>query len=159
MASRLLRLNRKAAWLLVLLASSVAFTGYSQPLGLLPRSLARSMHLVLEWLFAAFLTYHVAVGILVGRFPIRAPFGNLRRGRRVGAGLVGLLLGLSGVPLLAVSVIMILSGLSWYGIITLSFNHHFQYALTFVSLLILHTLAGGLAALGRRRRRGPATED
>ena len=65
-ASQLVRLNRKLAWLLVIVTAVVLITGYAQSMSIAGLGLTRQLHLIVEWLFVAILTSAFGVVYISG---------------------------------------------------------------------------------------------
>lgn len=153
LVSRMIRLNRKLAWLLAIFTVIVILTGYGPSLRLSPRrGRSRSLHLAAEWAFIALLAYHLVVGFLLLPFRWRSMLRRVKAGPSRFATSIRLGLRLTCWPLFALSLVVILSGLSWYGIYTIGFNRHLEVDSAFLLVFVVHTVIGGLAA-GRRFRR------
>ncbi len=150
LVSRLVRLNRKVAWLLFLAAALVIFTGYGQSIRGFNREVMRGIHLIAEWFFIAFITYHVIVGTFLARYKYGSSLRRILRRKAGVPAILRFILRASSWPLLVVSAVVILAGLSYYGILTLSFNRHVEVDAVFFILFVLHTTAGASVAIKRR---------
>ena len=153
LASRLVRLNRKIAWLLVLSSLILIVTGYGQSINIFDRFLMRNLHVISEWAFIAMLSYHVVVGIFLARYRYISTAKRILD-RRAGIGVIlRFVLRLTSWPLLVLSFLIILSGLSWYGILIVSFNQHIEIDALFFIIFAIHTMVGSGVALKRLRTR------
>ena len=148
-ASRLIRINRKVAWLLVLFSIFLIITGYGQSLHLLRRHTMRDLHLISEWFFIVLLAFHVFVGTFLARYRYGSSIKSLLA-RRAGLGvLLRFILRVTSWPLLVLSIIIILSGLSWYKILVISFNQHIEVDAPFFIFFVIHTAVGAGVASKR----------
>ncbi len=149
LASHLIRLNRKVAWLLVISTVALILTGYGQSMQLFDRFLLRDLHLISEWAFISLLMYHVIVGTFIARYPYGSTLKRIWTERAAYSVILRFVLRISSWPLLILAAIVVLSGLSWYGILTISFNRHLQIDALFFIVFIVHAAVGGGVALKR----------
>ena len=150
MASQMVRLNRKLAWVLVAVTILVLITGYAQSMSAFNRRSVRDLHRIVEWIFIAILAYHVLVGIFLAKYRYRSTLGRILGGRISPASALRFVLRVSSWPLLLLSAVVVLSGLSWRGRFPgLAFNSHVQVDVLFVLLFAIHVAVGGAVALKR----------
>lgn len=161
-ASQMVRLNRKLAWVLVAATILVLVTGYAQSMSAFNRRSVRDLHRIVEWIFIAILIYHVLVGTLLAKYRYRSTLGRMLKGRISPASALRFVLRVSSWPLLLLSAIVVLSGLSWRGRFPgLPFNSHVQIDILFVLVFAIHVAVGGAIALKRNwpRRGGDSSRD
>ncbi len=149
--SRLVRLNRKLAWLLVAFTILLLVTGYGQSDDFIPRRYLRWLHIATEWIFISLLGYHLLVGFFLLPFRWRSMLERIRNGRARLASSLRLGLRLTCWPLAILSLVLILSGLSWFGIFSIPFNEHLKYDPIFLLIFLVHIFFGGFMAFRRAR--------
>lgn len=139
------------------MTAAVMLTGYLQSILLSSRLTIRTMHLILEWVFIALLCYHALVNTALKRFRWKKALRQVLK-RRASAGLaLRLALRISSWAVLLAGLVVILSGLSWYGIVTFPFNQHLRSDAPFVAAYVAHAAAGSVLrarkAAQRRKHR------
>jgi len=149
----LVRYSRKVAWALVPLTAAVILTGYFQSILPSNRPTIRTVHLVLEWIFIALLSYHALANTALTRFRWRSGLKRLLRGRASAGLALRFALRISSWALLVTGIVVTLSGLSWYGIVTFSFNQHLRADIPFVAAYTAHAAAGSVLRARKMARR------
>lgn len=158
---RLVRLNRRLSWLLVLVSVLVLALGYGQTVLDLDSGLVWWGHSVLGVVFGIVFLAHMLISVFV----IRYDWGRSVRGVLGGeaGGVTWLRLGqrVSGWTLVASALLVLLSGLDWFKLGTgwiLPFASHVRFDLFLSLTLIFHVTIGGYFVLLRRRLRAGVRE-
>ena len=113
----------------------------------------RDLHIVSEWVFIGLLSYHSVVGTLLSRYRYASSLKRLLDRRAGPVMLMRFVLRITSWPLLIISSLIILSGLSWYGVLIVPFNQHIELDSIFFILFVVHTFVGAGVALKRLKTR------
>ena len=157
--SKIFRFNRRLSWILVILALITIFSGYGITRDLFyirytPQwFLIREVHLWFNWFFILLLVIHISVIEGLIKFKWIQIFRNIRDIKISYFLRLKVLQKLSGYILILVSIMHVVSGLSWYtiSIRPLPLHQHIRFDIYLVVLLISHTALGAKMALFRRK--------
>ena len=151
--TKLILIERKLSWMLVLVTLLILFTGYAISRAVISHPLITSMHIHLQWVFAALLALHFFITTFLLRFPWKTFINGLLNRQVKSILFIRFLLILSGWILLLTAAIFMVSGLSWYGFATskyIPFYYHREVGTYFVIALIVHLAAAIKLVLTRR---------
>ena len=157
--SRIIRFNRTLSWILVILALITIFSGYGITRDLFyirytPQwFLIREVHLWFNWFFILLLVIHISVIEGLIKFKWIQIFRNIRDIKISYFLRLKVLQKLSGYILILVSIMHVVSGLSWYtiSIRPLPLHQHIRFDIYLIVLLIIHTALGAKMAFFRRK--------
>ena len=144
---------------MVILALITIFSGYGITRDLfhirytLQWFLIREVHLWFNWFFVILLFIHIIVIEGLIKFKWFQVFRNIRNTRISYFLCLRVLQKLTGYFLILVSIMIIVSGLSWYTISTYAspLYQHIRYDIYLIVLLIIHTALGAKMVFFRRR--------
>ena len=157
--SRIIRLNRTLSWILVILALVTIFSGYGITRDLFyirytPQwFLIREIHLWFNWFFVLLLVIHIIVIEGLIGFKWIKIFNIIRNIKNSYFLWFKVLQKLSGYLLILVSIMQIVTGLSWYTMNTrpLPLHQHVRFEVYLIALLIFHTGLGAKMVFFRRK--------
>jgi hypothetical protein len=157
--SRIIRFNRTLSWILVILALITIFSGYGITRDLFyirytPQwFLIREVHLWFNWFFILLLVIHIIVIEGLIKFKWIQIFRNIRNMKIRYFLWLRVLQRFSGYTLILVSIMQIVSGLSWYTMSTrpLPLHQHIRFEVYLIALLIIHTALGAKMVFYRRK--------
>ena len=157
--SRIIRLNRTLSWILVILALVTIFSGYGITRDLFyirytPQwFLIREIHLWFNWFFVLLLVIHIIVIEGLIGFKWIKIFSIIRNIKNSYFLWYKVLQKLSGYLLILVSIMQIVTGLSWYTMNTrpLPLHQHVRFEVYLIALLIFHTGLGAKMVFFRRK--------
>jgi hypothetical protein len=129
-------------------------SGYVQTRIPVNRLLITPLHTWLGYLFTAIFVFHFLLSVFVVRYPWRKTFLRIIRGEADSNTLLRFTQRISGWLLLAVSLVLVVSGLRWYNLgffRRLSFNPHVRVDVLMSISLIIHVGISSKIALRRAR--------
>lgn len=151
--SRLIRIDRMVAWVLILVAALAVFSGYGTTKGLWHPSLMLDIHLWSAWFFIALLAFHISVTTALKPFRWSRLSRNIWSRSGSSSYWLRLLQRLSSLVVLVGALLVIISGLDWYDIgfgDALPFSQHLEYDIYLAVGAIVHVAISLKLALARR---------
>lgn len=152
----IIQLDRVISWVLVIVAALTIFSGYAMTRQLADRASMLQLHLIIEIAFIALLITHILLSLLI---PVH--WQKLWRKFTTGSFTTGnwlkLLQRLSGYVIVFIAGLVILTGLSYYGLGLIDifpFLQHIRFDLFLILTLLLHATIGAHYALKRRHIKG-----
>jgi hypothetical protein len=152
----IIQLDRFISWVLVIVAALTIYSGYAMTRQLVDRGVMLQLHLIFEIAFIALLVTHIILTLF-----IPAHWQNLWRKFTTGsfttANWLKLIQRLSGYVVIFTAGLVIVTGLSWYGLGLIDifpFLQHIRYDLLLILTLLLHVTIGAHYALKRRHIKG-----
>ena len=161
--ARLIKLNRKLSWILVILSIIMLSTGYMiTRIGLRSIALITEIHTWVEWLFIASFVFHFVVSVGLLRFRWMDILEKIRWGKTSSLLLLRFTQRVSGWAIFLFASITIISGLSWYryGLWRIiPFTPHVISDIFLSFSLVIHVATGLKFYLLRKRGRRTAMLD
>ena len=152
----LISINRTASWILALVSVVMLATGYIVTRFDVNKSLIIYIHTNLCYVFTAIFIIHFYISVFIIRYPWKHTLENLLRGKMGKWTLIKLTQQISGWAIVFGAGLLIITGLSWYGIfwwIIPFAKHRFIDVLAGVSIIV-HVSTGSKCALTRRHMGG-----
>jgi len=151
--SRLIKLQRVMAWMLILIAAIAMVSGYGVTKRIWDASVMLDIHLWSVWFFIGLLVFHILVTAFLIPFRWRYWLGKIRSRKAASRPWLKVLQRLSALVVLITAILMVISGLDWYNFgfgDALPLNQHLRYDIYLAIGAVIHIAVSLKLALMKR---------